>query len=146
MNLHPLPRKILSGMSPEVSCAILYVLAAAALAHAQPRVSSCEVFPADNIWNTPIDTLPVDANSARYVGTIGASQPVHPDFGSGLWDGGPIGIPFVAVPGTQQKVAVTFDYDDESDHGGYPVPPDAPIEGGAASTGDRHVLVVDRDD
>src|SRR5712692_2381741 len=145
MNLHPLPRKILCGMSPRVSCAILYVLASAGLAHAQQRVAGCAVFPADNVWNTRVDTLPVDKNSALYVATIGSTQPVHPDFGSGLWDGGPIGIPFVAVPATQQKVAVTFDYDDESDHGGYPVPPDAPIEGGAASTGDRHVLVVDRD-
>ena len=128
-----------------VSCAILYVLTAATLAHTQPRVSGCAVFPANNVWNTPVDSLPVDQHSARYVATIGATQPVHPDFGAGLWDGGPMGIPFVAVPGTQPKVTVTFDYDDESDHGGYPVPADAPIEGGPASTGDRHVLVVDRD-
>jgi len=88
--------------------------------------------------------LPVDANSAAYVATIGASANVHADFGSGLWDGGPIGIPYVIVPGTQPRVPVTFDYDDESDPGPYPIPPDAPIEGGAESDGDRHVLVVDR--
>ena len=93
----------------------------------------------------PIDKLPVDENSPRYVSTIGATLPAHADFGSGLWNGGPIGIPFVDVPGTQTKVTVTFDYDDESDHAGYPIPANAPIEGGAASTGDRQVLVVDHD-
>ena len=111
-----------------------------------PIVAGCAVFSADNIWNTPVDTLPVDANSVAYVATIGASAPVHADFGSGLWDGGPIGIPYVDVPGTQPLVPVTFDYDDESDPGPYPIPPDAPIEGGADSDGDRHVLIVDRDD
>jgi hypothetical protein len=110
-----------------------------------PVVAGCGVFPADNIWNTPVDTLPVDANSAAYVTTIGANAPVHADFGSGLWEGGPIGIPYVDVQGTQPLVPVTFDSDDESDPGPYPIPPDAPIEGGADSDGDRHVLVVDRD-
>ncbi len=110
-----------------------------------PVVGGCSVFPADNIWNTPVDTLPVAANSAAYVATIGANAVVHADFGSGLWEGGPIGIPYVDVPGTQALVPVTFDYDDESDPGPYPIPPNAPIEGGASSDGDRHVLVVDRD-
>jgi hypothetical protein len=110
-----------------------------------PRVAGCEVFPADNIWNTPVDTLPVDANSAAYVATIGPVEYVHADFGSGTWEGGPIGIPYVDVPGTQPRVPVTFDYDDESDPGPYPIPPDAPIEGGPDSGGDRHILVVDHD-
>jgi uncharacterized protein (TIGR03437 family) len=108
-----------------------------------PTVAGCPVFPANSVWNTPVPKLPVDANSAAYITTIGASKPGHPDFGSGLWDGGPIGIPFATVPGSQAKVAVTFDYDDESDHGGYPVPANAPIEGGSASSGDRHVLIID---
>ena len=115
----------------------------AAAADAQPRLAGCSVFPADNVWNTPVDQLPVDANSASYVATIGASKPAHPDFGSGLYAGAPIGIPFIDVPGVQPKVNVTFDYDSESDHGGYPIPANAPIEGGSQSTGDRHVLVVD---
>ena len=110
-----------------------------------PLVAGCEVFPADNIWNTPIDTLPVAANSAAYIATIGLDAHVHADFGSGTWEGGPIGIPYVDVPGTQPHVPVTFDYDDESDPGPYPIPPDAPIEGGPDSDGDRHILVVDRD-
>ena len=100
--------------------------------------------PSDNIWNRRIDGLPVDPSSPAYVGNIGASVGLHADFGSGLWDGGPIGIPFVVVPGTQPFVPIVFIwYGDESDPGPYPVPPNAPIEGGGASQGDRHVLVVD---
>jgi hypothetical protein len=102
------------------------------------------MFPADNVWNTPVDTLPLDAHSAAYIATIGADVGMHPDFGSGTSDG-PIGIPYVDVPGTQPKVSVSFDYADESDAGPYPIPPDAPIEGGPDSDGDRHVLVLDRD-
>lgn len=109
------------------------------------KVSGCGMLPSNNIWNTPVDTLPVHANSAVYINTIGANDYVHADFGSGLWNGGPIGIPFVTVSGSQPKVNVTFDYAGESDAGPYPIPPDAPIEGGAASDGDRHVLVLDKD-
>ncbi len=111
----------------------------------QDKIEGCRLFPVNNIWNTPIESLPVDANSDLYINTIGASSYVHADFGSGLWEGEPIGIPYTTVPGTQEKVAVTFLYDDESDPGPYPIPPDAPIEGGSSSDGDRHVLVVDRD-
>jgi hypothetical protein len=112
---------------------------------ASPQVAGCSVFPPDNIWNTPVDTLPVDGNSAAYITTIGSNAYVHADFGSGTWDGGPIGIPYVDVRSTQTMVPVTFVYADESDPGPYPIPPDAPIEGGAGSTGDRHVLVLERD-
>jgi hypothetical protein len=112
---------------------------------APPELAGCAVFPADNVWNVPVDTLPVDTNSAAYVATIGADRYVHADFGSGTWEGGPIGIPYVDVPGAQPMVAVTFDYDDESDPGPYPIPTDAPIEGGPDSHGDRHVLVLDHD-
>jgi hypothetical protein len=107
--------------------------------------AACTVFPADNIWNTPIDQLPVSPNSSTYVNTIGATTGVHADFGSGLWDGGPIGIPFITVPGTQTKYPVSFDYADESDPGPYAVPLNAPIEGGSASTGDRHAISIDVD-
>lgn len=110
-----------------------------------PQIAGCDIFPCDSIWNWPVDYLPVDSNSSDYIESIGASDFVHPDFGSGLWEGAPIGIPFVDVPGTQPSVAVTFGYADESDPGPYPVPPNAPIEGGELSSGDRHVLVLDRD-
>jgi hypothetical protein len=113
-------------------------------AQSTPQVAGCSVLPADNIWNTPVDTLPVDANSDTYVATIGANTHLHPDFGT-FWEGSPIGIPYTDVPGTQPRVPVSFDFDSESDSGPYPIPPDAPIEGGSDSDGDRHVLVVDRD-
>ncbi|HXI43392.1 MAG TPA: IPT/TIG domain-containing protein [Bryobacteraceae bacterium] len=145
VNLHPLHRKIACCLAARIGLIAFGLATVIIAAQAQPKIAGCAVFPANNIWNAPVDRLPVDVNSNSYVATIGATQPAHPDFGSGLWDGGPIGIPFITVPGTQAKVAVTFDYDSESDHGGYPVPSNAPIEGGSASTGDRHVLVVDRD-
>ena len=80
--------------------------------------------------------------SQDYVNTIGAARGVHTDFGAGLWDGGPIGIPYTTTVGA--PVAVTFDYDDESDPGPYPIPPNAPIEGGPSSNGDRHILILDQ--
>lgn len=110
-----------------------------------PEIAGCAVFPGDNIWNTPVDTLPKDPNSDAYITTIGADKPVHPDFGSGLYEGSPIGIPYVVVLGTQPRLKVSFLYEDESDPGLYPIPPDPPIEGGPASDGDRHVLILDRD-
>ncbi|HEX6385233.1 MAG TPA: hypothetical protein VF177_11230 [Anaerolineae bacterium] len=111
----------------------------------------CDLFPADNIWNVPVDMMPVEANSEDYVNTIGAEAGLHADFGSGVWppeSNSPIGIPYVEVPGSQPKVPIDFSdgYPEESDPGPYPVPPDAPIEGGPDSSGDRHVLVVDRDE
>jgi hypothetical protein len=105
----------------------------------------CAMFPANNIWNRNIAALPTHVLSNSYINSIGAGTALHPDFGSGLWDGGPIGIPYITVPGSQPRVPVRFDYDDESDPGPYPVPTNAPIEGGPSSDGDRHVLIVDRD-
>lgn len=100
-------------------------------------------FPADNPWNTDVSTQPVDPSSATLIASCG-NNGLHPDFGT-VWDGAPNGIPYVVVSGTEGKVPVGFTYASESDPGPYPVPPGAPIEGGASSTGDRHVLVVDRD-
>lgn len=110
-----------------------------------PDLAGCAVFPSDHIWNTPIASLPVDKNSSLYISTIGADRNFHPDFGSGLYEGQPIGIPYTVVSGSQAKITVEFDYADESDAGPYPIPSDAPIEGGAKGDGDRHVLVVDKD-
>lgn len=109
-----------------------------------PSIGGCAVFPANNIWNRRVDALPLDPSSQTYVNTIGATAGLHPDFGAGTWNGSSIGIPFITVPGTQPLVPISFIwYGDESDPGPYPIPPDAPIEGGSNSTGDRHVLVVD---
>jgi len=102
-------------------------------------------FPADNAWNRNVAADPVDPNSATLIAACGgAATGLHPDFGT-LYDGAPNGIPYVVVAGSQARVPVSFDYADESDPGPYPVPPAAPIEGGPNGSGDRHVLVVDRD-
>jgi hypothetical protein len=103
-----------------------------------------QIFPADNAWNTDISTAPVDSNSATLIASCGASSALHPDFGT-TYNRAPNGIPYVVVHGTQPTVPVSFQYADESDPGPYPVPPNAPIEGGANSSGDRHVLVLDAD-
>ena len=114
-----------------------------------PQVAGCDIFPEDNIWNTPIDSAPLHPNSTNYINTIGANTGLHPDFGADVWPPGsdsPIGIPYVVVDSSQPKVSVTFDYDDESDPGPYPIPPDAPREGGPTTDeGDRHVLVLEKD-
>lgn len=120
---------------------MLALLAAAVLA---PTVAGCPVFPADNAWNRRVDRLPVAPGSARLIRSIGLDARFHADFGSGTWDGGPIGIPYTVVDGSQRRVRVTFDYAAESDRGSYPIPPAAPIEGGRDADGDRHVLVVDQ--
>jgi hypothetical protein len=99
---------------------------------AQPMIGNCSVFPANNIWNTPIDKLPVAANSALLVNTIGPSLHLHADFGAGTYNGEPIGIPFVTVSGNQTKYPTTFQYADESDPGPYAIP-----------TGDRHAIAID---
>lgn len=108
-------------------------------------VGGCGTFPADNIWNQPADAMPVDARSEDYLATLGRTSYVHADFGSGAWNGGPIGIPYVTVSGAQNRVSVSFQYDDESDPGPYPIPTNVPVEGGPEADGDRHVIVVDRD-
>ena len=102
------------------------------------------LLPDDNPWNQDISAEPVDANSAQLIAGIGLSKPLHPDFGT-VYDGAPNGIPYVVVSGKQPRVPVKFQYDDESDPGPYPIPPNAPIEGGPKGKGDRHILVLDRD-
>lgn len=121
--------------------------AAAVLPDLGPNASlrGKRVLPADNPWNQDISNAPVDPNSATLIASIGLNTVLHPDFGT-TWNGAPNGIPYVVVSGAQPKVPITFtDYGDESDPGPYPIPADAPIEGGPAGTGDRHVIVIDRD-
>lgn len=101
-------------------------------------------FPANNPWNTPIDHDDVDPNSATLIASIGLTKSLHPDFGAN-YNGGPFGIPYMVVDNTTQPVAMQFQYADQSDPGPYPFPPNAPIEGGSNSTGDRHVLIINRD-
>ena len=122
---------------------LLILLSPRAASGQAPTIGGCPVLPADSIWNTPVDALPVSANSATWVATIGSTKTAHPDFGSGLYDGAPIGIPFVTVPASQTKYPATFQYASESDPGPYAIPLNAPIEGGSQSTGDRHAIAID---
>ncbi|MCC6960909.1 MAG: hypothetical protein IT301_13775 [Dehalococcoidia bacterium] len=107
-----------------------------------PVIGGCQVFPQDNAWNQGISNAPVSANSANYmarIAALGGNQKLHADFGADPT----YGIPYVVVPAGQPMVPITFTaYGDESDPGPYPVPANAPVEGGANSDGDRHVLVL----
>jgi hypothetical protein len=109
-----------------------------------PHAKKCPVFPRTSQWNQRVDGLPVHANSAAIVRSIGVDDNAHADFGSGLYQGAPIGIPYTTVPRGQHRVPVSFDYADESNRGPYPIPRHVPIEGGRGSDGDRHAIVVDR--
>ncbi|HEV8392908.1 MAG TPA: hypothetical protein VGQ37_01485 [Vicinamibacterales bacterium] len=91
-------------MTRAIAITALITAALAAPASAQQMIGGCPVLPADNIWNTPVDTLPVLANSTTMVNTIGASRGFHADFGAGIWDGGPIGIPFVTCRGRRRSI------------------------------------------
>jgi hypothetical protein len=138
-----MPRKPALAVPPVLAC--LLALAALASGSAVKRAPRCAIFPRDNHWNVRVDGLPAARDSDRLVRSIGLDSPVHPDFGSGLYEGRPIGIPYTTVSKRQRRVHVSFDYADESDRGRYPIPRRAPIEGGRSSDGDRHVIVVDRD-
>jgi len=128
------------------AAAIVVLMIFAGIACGQPGVSAaqaptlegCQILPADNVWNTPIDKLPVDGHSLEYVKNIGLGAPLHADFGSGKY--GDYGIPFNIVKQGTAKVPVSFDYADESDPGPYPIPDNPKIEGG----GDRHILVLEQ--
>jgi len=128
---------------------VLAVVAAVSLAVAAPAAgapslasSGCPLFPADNVWHAEVSRLPVHPRSGAYLASMGTGAGIHADFGSGTWEGGPIGIPYTVVPAGQARVPVRFGYAGESDPGPYPIPPDAPVEGGPDAAGDRHVLVV----
>lgn len=106
-------------------------------------LAGAQLFPADNPWNTPIDHLPVDERSADYIASIGRDVHLHPDFGKSN-DGVSPGIPYVVVSGDEPRRPVRFRWADESDIALYPIPSNAPIEGGPKSAGDRHLLILDR--
>ena len=128
--------------------AVLASLAALALAGSgsggSPEIAGCPIFPVSNPWNQRVDALPVAADSSTIIASIGLSTGLHADFGAGLWDGGPIGIPFDVVSRNTPRSRVRFGYADESDRVRYPIPRHVQIEGGAHSTGDRHAILVDK--
>jgi hypothetical protein len=109
-----------------------------------PALPQRAIFPPDNPWHEDVSRLPVDPRSDAIIAAMNPQKALHCDFGT-LWQGQPVGIPFCVVPGTQPRVPVHFEWPDESDPGPYPIPPDAPIEGGPSASGDRHILVVDKD-
>jgi len=103
-----------------------------------PRIGGCEMFPANNIWNTRVDGLPVHARSNDWVNSIGRTTAFHMDFGSGTWDGGPIGIPYNLANAVTPTYTLAFDYAGESDPGPYPIPDSPLMEYGS----DHHILTV----
>jgi hypothetical protein len=124
------------------SVASLGAVPARAMAAGSLAASGCPLFPSQSVWHADVSRLPVHARSGTWMASMGRAAPLHADFGSGTWNGGLIGMPFTVVPASQPKVPVHFTYAGESDPGPYPIPADAPIEGGAQASGDRHVLVV----
>jgi hypothetical protein len=128
--------------------AFVTATAAGATSSLPPSIAGCPVFPATSVWNKPVDKLSVANDSTQIIRSIGVDVGVHADFGSGLYDGSRIGIPYVVVHGAKTpKSRLAFDYADESDKGPYPIPAGVPIEGAPApaNDGDRHALIVDRD-
>jgi hypothetical protein len=129
------------------SAAVVTVTAAAlgcagATAHALrlPAAPRCRVFPASNPWNQRVDRLPVAGNSSAIIASIGVDAGLHADFGSGRWEGSPIGIPFDVVNRSTPRSRVSFEYTDESDHVRYPIPRRVHVEGGS----DHHALLLDK--
>ncbi len=113
------------------------------------RVGGCQVFPADNWWNTPIKGLPIHKRSRAIIRRQAAGHAIHLDLGT---TEPYYGIPITVVPADQQRLPLRFgvdgeNYRAESDPGPVPFPANAHIEGGTSRTddptsGDRHVIVV----
>jgi hypothetical protein len=110
------------------------------VALAAATLAGCPLFPASFPTNQRVDDLPVAGNSDAIVRSIGLDDGVHADFGSGRWEGRPIGIPYTVVGRRTKRSRVRFDYASESDRVRYPIPRGVRIEGGS----DRHALLVDR--
>ena len=107
------------------------------------NTGNLQVFPPDNAWNWDISGYEVHPNSDNFIDSIGSYTNLHPDFGT-YWQGAPIGIPYVVVNGSQPLIDIVYTaYGNESDPSPFPIPLDAPIEGGPNSNGDRHVIAVD---
>lgn len=153
-----------SGLRAAAFSALVLALAGPPLAaqpvQGGPLPGPLPLFPADNWWNADVSAAPVDANSAAFIAWIGAAKGMHPDFGGDAGAPAIYGMPYIVVPGTQPLEPMAFDYASESDPGapgrpaGYPIPVEAKtqshwIEGGypgnCACGGDKHMLIVDKD-
>ena len=117
----------------------------APIAAAAATLAGCPLFPASWSTNQRVDTLPVAPDSTAIVRSIGIDGGIHADFGSGTWEGGPIGIPYDVVSRRTARSRVRFEYAGESDRVRYPIPRGVKVEGGPQADGDRHALLVDRD-
>ncbi len=106
--------------------------------------TTCTAFPASNWWHADVSKLPVHPYSAKWTSRMSSTRSLHPDFGPSYGDGPDYGIPVTVVDGGHPKVAVAFDYADESDQVPYPLGTDTRIEGGRNSPGDKHAIVVDK--
>jgi hypothetical protein len=106
-----------------------------------PRIAGCPVFPVDNVWNTPIDTLKKDKHSDDYIQRMGPALVLHPNFGSDATNG----IPITIIKPGRPRIPISFEYGDESDPGHYPTPEGALVEGGwnSPEDSDRHIIMVD---
>jgi hypothetical protein len=130
-------------LAASLSVAVALALACAggsARALRLPSAPRCPVFPRNNPWNQRVDRLPVAKNSAALIASIGVDTGLHADFGSGRWQGSPIGIPFDVVTHATPRSRVSFEYSHESDHVGYPIPRRVHIEGGS----DHHALLLNK--
>jgi hypothetical protein len=142
----PAPRNVLIGVCAAALVAVCAVPSASASVQAAaasaPKVSGCQIFPANNAWNEDVSKLPVRSDSATLVRTIsqtGGRTMLHADFGGR----GAYGIPFRIVTASQTRYPIHYTaYGDESDPGPFPIPANAPVEGGNSSDGDRHVIVL----
>jgi hypothetical protein len=119
-------------------------LAAGLVGGPLPDAPRCPLFPERFSTNRPVDRAPVAPDSDRIVASIGLEEGLHADFGSGTYEGRPIGIPFDVVTRRTPRSRVAFEYADESDRVRYPIPRDVHIEGGPGADGDRHALLLDR--
>ena len=120
--------------------ALIASLTCAVLAGGAADAGACGLFPRDFSTNRPVTGLPRLANSDAIIRSIGLDRGLHADFGSGRWEGNPIGIPYDVVDRRTPRSNVRFDYADESDKGRYPIPRGVHVEGG----GDRHALLWDK--
>jgi hypothetical protein len=125
------------------TCAVLiWPLVSAAAVDASPSIGGCPVFPANNVWNTDISSLPVHPSSASWIASMGGTtQLLHPDFGPS--GGFPYGIPFNVVDSSHPRVNLSFAYSAESDQVAYPFGADTSIEGGPGAGGDRHAIMIE---
>jgi hypothetical protein len=138
------PVRLRRALAAPLVAAVALAGADAASASPLTNAPGCPILPRTNVWNKRVDALPVHPNSDAIVAAVGEGGYVHADFGSGRWNGGPIGIPVTVVRRSQKRVPVRFRYADESDRGPYPIPRTVRIEGGWNAGGDRHALIVNR--